>query len=286
MHFLLKMNNKKDYTKIAHIINPVVVEKSSDLFYAQPITIKSMIEARMFSHNEVDVKLFAAVYPEDEILVNKDFDKIIFLSKSVLDLKEFNIKRKLPLIKDILEGLYNNSDAEYFIYTNSDIGLQPYFYNYIKELIDLGYDGLCINRKTIPKSVDRIGMLKVENLSLIYTLDGNKHHGIDCFIFKRSILKKFNLGDMCIGFPPIGTALKENIEKYSTSFYWEKNANATFHLGSDRSWKKPKIFSDYLNHNKQEWQKIDSNIGMTSLIDKLRFEIGFLGKIKILLKNL
>ena len=80
MHFLLKMNNKKDYTKIAHIINPVVVEKSSDLFYAQPITIKSMFEARMFSHNGVDVKLFAAVYPEDEILVNKDFDKIIFLS--------------------------------------------------------------------------------------------------------------------------------------------------------------------------------------------------------------
>lgn len=280
------MNNKKNSTKIAHIINPVVVDKSSDLFYAQPITVRSMIEARKFSNSGVDVKLFAAVYPEDEILANKNFDKIIFLSKSVLDLKKFNIKRKLPLIKDILDGLYNNSDAEYFIYTNSDIGLQPYFYNYIKELIDLGYDGMCINRKTIPKSVERIGMLKVENLSLIYTLNGNKHPGIDCFIFKRSILKKFNLGDICIGFPPIGTVLKENIEKYSTSFHWEKNANTTFHLGSDRAWKKPEIFSDYFYHNKQEWLRIDSELGMTSLIDKLRFEKSFFGRIKILSKNL
>ena len=32
--------------KLAHIVNPVVVSQSSDLFVAQPITFQTMIEAR------------------------------------------------------------------------------------------------------------------------------------------------------------------------------------------------------------------------------------------------
>jgi hypothetical protein len=39
-----------------------------------------------------------------------------------------------------------------------------------------------------------------------------------------------------VGFPPIGQVMKSQVEKYSNNFYWEKEKNLTFHLGSDLAW--------------------------------------------------
>jgi len=40
----------------------------------------------------------------------------------------FRARRKLALIKDIMDILYESGGADYMIYTNADIPLQPYFY--------------------------------------------------------------------------------------------------------------------------------------------------------------
>ena len=45
------------------------------------------------------------------------------------------MRRKLPLLADIIERLYENSDAEWLIYTNVDIAVQPHFYESVASII-------------------------------------------------------------------------------------------------------------------------------------------------------
>ena len=45
---------------LGHVINPVIVSKSSVLFIAQPITFETMKRARDFVKEEIEVKLFSA----------------------------------------------------------------------------------------------------------------------------------------------------------------------------------------------------------------------------------
>jgi len=109
--------------KIAHIINPVKVEKTSDLYVAQPITFETMRRARDFAAGRVEVTLYTAQFKEDREFIPSIFNKTRDLERSVLDLGTFKIKRKLPILKDILDRLFQASDADYFIYTNTDFGL-------------------------------------------------------------------------------------------------------------------------------------------------------------------
>ena len=60
-------------TKISHIINPVKVNENSDLFLAQPLTFKSMLNAKNFLENSDDVKLFTVQYEEDREIIPKEF---------------------------------------------------------------------------------------------------------------------------------------------------------------------------------------------------------------------
>jgi hypothetical protein len=46
------------------------------------------------------------------------------------------------------------------------------------------------------------------------------------------------LGNVYIGYPPVGLVLKTQIERNSARFKWLKDERLTFHLGSDRAWKK------------------------------------------------
>ena len=107
--------------KFGHIINPVVVNKSSDLFAAQPVTLETLKAAREFAEGRVNVELYSAQYPEDLVLVPEGFKLTPNLDRSILDIAEFSIKRKLPLITDILNRLYDASEADYLIYTNVDM---------------------------------------------------------------------------------------------------------------------------------------------------------------------
>ncbi|NEN93578.1 MAG: hypothetical protein F6K48_33760, partial [Okeania sp. SIO3H1] len=87
---------------LAHIINPVVVPESSDLFVAQPITFQTMKNAQTHAKGKVNVTLYSAQYPEDESIIPDGFVKTPNLETSVLDVGKFLVPRKLPLIKDIL----------------------------------------------------------------------------------------------------------------------------------------------------------------------------------------
>ena len=232
---------------IGHIINPVIVDKSSDLYRAQPITFETMRIARDFALNVVEVRLLTAQYPEDRALVPEWFQPTPDLERSILDIGPFRQKRKLPLLVDIIDRLYTAApDADYLIYSNVDISLMPHFYLAIKRFIDAGYDAFAINRRTISENFNGI-----EDIPLMFSEVGEEHPGHDCFVFKRNACVRFYFGNVCIGMNWVGRVMLWNLICHSQNFDELKNTHLTFHLGNDKRWKGDG-YSDYAAHNKRE----------------------------------
>ena len=233
--------------KIAHIIHPVIVAPASDLVIAQPITFETMRMAREFAGNRVDVELYAVQYFDEECVpLPGSFSRTRDLTRSVGDVAHFRKQRKLALIKDILDILYESCRADYLIYTNVDIALQPYFYLVAADMIRQGYDAFIINRRTIPghyRSLEEIPLMVAEL--------GEKHPGWDCFIFDRNLYDQFQLGNACIGTDWIGRTMVSNMAALAKRFKVFKDLHMTFHIGDERVWENDD-FSDYAAHNKAE----------------------------------
>ena len=224
--------------RIAHIINPVKVDEDRDLSWQQPITFDSMLEARVYANNHgIVIEPVATFYPEDEELC-VGFIKTEPLELSVLDVQYFKIPKKLPLFKEILQGLYDTSTADYFVYTNADICLMPHFYVYIKDLIDKGHDSFCINKRIISEE------LKDSGLPMMWSNLGTPHAGHDCFVFRRELQPLFSLGNNCVGTPWGETTLVANLVMYAKNFQVFTEQHATFGVGDRRGWIEPK-FNDY-----------------------------------------
>ncbi len=237
--------------RIAHIINPVKIEdESRDLHWQQPITFSTMYDAQDFADAcNIKTTIFATFYSEDEEIVPSWMINTYPLERSALDLQKFGIPRKLPLFKDILQRLYDTSDADYFIQTNADIGLMPHFYVLVKDLIDAGHDAFCINKRILPEK------FKDENLSVMWSTIGELHAGHDCFVFRRELWPLMNLGDIVMGTPWSETTLIANLVAYAKNFKVFKNAHATFHLGDRRIWLGHE-YNDYRILNTNEFARI------------------------------
>ena len=224
--------------RIAHIINPVLVDESRDLHWQQPITFNSMWKANDIARMQgIIVEPIATFYPEDEN-VCIGFIKTEPLEASALDIQEFKIPRKLPLFKDILQRLHDISDADYFIYTNADICVMPHFYVLIKDLVEKGHDAFCINKRIIPEE------LKDEGLPVMYSHLGIPHAGFDCFVFRRELQPLFSLGNACVGVPWGETTLAANLVALAKNFTVFRDQHTTFGIGDRRGWL-PHAFNDY-----------------------------------------
>jgi hypothetical protein len=240
--------------RIAHLINPVKVSEDRDLYWQQPITFASMSVAKEFARlYNIDVEHVACFYPEDKEMVPDWFFKLEPLTESTEG--KFKINRKLPYFKEMLDRLYEESDADYFIQTNADIGLQPHFYILVKELIDGGNESFCINKRILPEAFVESLILKNMPLSLIWSFLGGTHAGHDCFVFPSKLYPKFDLGDIVMGTPWSETTLITNMVAYAKNFNVFKHANATFHLGDRRIWIGHE-YNDYRIHNTNEFARI------------------------------
>lgn len=233
---------------IAHIVNPFKASKASDLFVAQPITFESMLRAKGKAKEVVNVELWTACFEEDKAVAPSSFNNTPFLTRSVLDASSFQKEMKLPLIGDILERLYASSQAEYFIYTNVDIGLYPDFYIRVNALINEGHDACIINRRRLPEFYD-----SKEDLDRIYKDYGKSHPGFDCFVFSRKMFPKFQLSDICIGVPFIGITLAQNVFCFSNQYTIVEDENLTFHIGMEIY--KKRAPRDYFKYNRREFWK-------------------------------
>lgn len=231
---------------LAHIINPVNAPEGSELHRVQPMVFASM-EASQLQSAKVQISLLATCYPEDEVMVPSYFTLLPFLTRSALDVQGLQTNKKLPFIGDILSALATNTDAEYLIYTNADIILQPFFYQAVANYIEQGHDAIIINRRRIAPKYD-----SPEQLPQIWAETGSPHPGFDCFVFHRSLLEKFVLGDILIGVPFIEATLAHNVFAFSQNYLLLDHHHLTAHLGMEVM---PKRNEALYWHNRNEFFK-------------------------------
>lgn len=232
--------------KIAHIVNVLEIQprhESSYLHIAQPVTLKSMLNAKLQSKQPKDIDLIAVKHKNDNIECPEGFRLAHDLTRYCYDVfPELPKTSSLPLISDIFHALNQASEADYFIYTNIDIGLFPDFYDRIYDIIEeYDYDFFTIDREVMPLSVNN-ELIDQHNFQKLFTIEGKSHPGIDCFVFKRDLLKKADFCRVFIGSIPVGRVIKGELMKYCRAKNKFKRIKSgyrfTFHIGEDSAWKR------------------------------------------------
>jgi hypothetical protein len=183
-------------------------------------------------------------------MVPPDFQMTPDLERSVLDLGSFRVPRRLPLIADILDRLYEAAEAEYLIYTNVDIALMPHFYLVVDRFIEMGYDAFAINRRTVSQAHTRL-----EDIPLMAAQVGESHRGHDCFVFRKDAYPHYCLGTACIGAARVGAVLGLNLAYHSERFQEFTDLHLTFHIGNEKVHRSPQL-RDYFAHNEREAKKV------------------------------
>ncbi len=240
----------------AHIVNVTELNETkhgSYLHIAQPVTLKSMVVAREQASSVVDVDLIAVKHKDEDIAIPAGFrwaPPIETYAWQHFDaLRDVEPRKPLPRIADIFSSLYEASDADYFIMTNADIGLLPWFYLRVANLIREGYDGMAINRRDLPKEYEGL-LLDESRLELMFMLEGQRHGGFDCFVLARNTVPKLDFGNVFVGFPPVGKVINTQIERNCSRYLWLRDGGFTFHLGNDRIWQGST--SPYATENERE----------------------------------
>lgn len=244
--------------KICHILNPVKVSKTHDLFIAQPITFASVFRARETLADADKPELLALTYPEDDETVPPGFRQVRLPERSIREITHNPSCAKLPLLADILHTAYEHTDAEYIIFSNVDIAVQPTFYRFVQQKISEGSDGFIINRRRIPE-----GHFSPADLDSLYPIKGKPHPGFDCFIFKRAYIPQMQLGTVCVGIPFVETTLAHNLFALCENFRLFDREFQTFHLGMEIFKKRDKELywhnrRQFFNHIKPAlWPRFD-----------------------------
>jgi hypothetical protein len=213
---------------IAHIINPVLAPADSELARVQPVTYASMRRAREYAQAGVEVRFWAAVFADEQAAVPEGFSTLPFLERSLADLPEISSKRKLPFLRDVLERAVAATEADYIVYSNSDIVLMPNFYAACASYFDQGIDAFAVNRRRISGKY-----ASPDALEAMYAEVGELHSGYDTFVFRRSLFAKFTLGEVCIGLPFFDSTLLFNLIAHGSTFRLFTRKHLTFHLGME-----------------------------------------------------
>lgn len=232
-------------TNIAHIINPVKVNESSDLYNSQFITFASIENAKNYCNCQAEITICTTQFEEDKSIIPNSFSVLSNLAYSILDINKKLSGKKLPLIKDILLKTSEVPNTDYIIYSNSDIALMPFFYDFVIEKIKENHDAIIINRRRITNKFN-----SKEQLPQMYAELGKSHPGFDCFIFKKELLSKFILGNICVGIPFLEVTLIHNIIAFAQNPLFVADKHLTFHIGMEVM---PKRDKDYYWTNRTEF---------------------------------
>lgn len=209
-----------------------------------------MLNAREAAKGIVDVELLSAQFAEDNSVVPAGFRPTRNLERSVLDRAQFKKPIRLPLLRDILQRLYDESDADYLIYTNVDIGLYPDFYLKVKTFIDEGRDAFIINRRRLPAIYT-----STTDLDTIYKDPGKDHPGFDCFVLKRHLFPRLKLEGICIGVPFVEIAFSQNLFALANNFKLYDKEQLTFHIGMEIF--RRRVPREYFWYNRKQFHEIE-----------------------------
>ena len=265
---------------IVHIVNVFHAAPGNKSFLdiAQPIALNSIVRAKEYAEQiapgEYDIQLITTDYHDADDInwVPPEFKHLKNLRRSMQTLVGHGGPKRVPPLIDILKVAHHASDAKWVVYTNGDITLHEDFYVRAKSLLDQRYTALCINRRDITFGYNRgkpqarrrkkfIGPTKKEYrdqildknrqpdrdkihelLPTIEEYSGKTHGGCDCFIFLKSMVPKLRIGNVCVGYPPVGTTLWKALTKLSKKHrHLHPGGDArygyTYHLGRDLGWR-------------------------------------------------
>lgn len=231
---------------IAHVVNLFKPAETSDLKLAQEVTIASMIRAKQELNDPNSVRLISVQTEQDISIVPKEFIASESIARDVTHQEDFGQFLPLPILKDILDRAYNETDAEYLIFTNVDIGLQPEFYKEVLQIIEQGHDAFIINRRRIPEKYSSVNQIEE-----MYADKGKKHPGFDCFVFHRDLYPKFSLAKVCIGVPFIGITLAQNLFCFAKNPKVFTEEHLTFHIGMELF--KGRAPKEYYSYNRNQF---------------------------------
>ena len=190
-------------------------------------TFESMIASR--DHANFSVQFISVHYEEDDHIPPFEFEKYLIHRSHQEILPAWNSK-KLPFVQDILQVGMKHAVGDIIVFTNNDIILNQHFYSWVENAMK-SRDSLTINKRLL------INVPEDLPLREYYVIGGVPHGGYDCFVWKRELNSKINLGRMFVGFPPWGKSLRAllyRISKHSDEF--DSWSNLTFHFGNERSW--------------------------------------------------
>lgn len=212
----------------SHVLNPVGVGPNHHLWTTQQVTFTAIAQARARIADRIDVVTVS--YPEDHAIIPASFRQLPDLQSSILDVAEFDRKRKLPFLADILGTAHRHCDSDYLIFSNVDIIPAPSFYEFVAAKVGDGEQAFTINRRTVDAVDDPLA-----DLSALTSQRGRPHPGHDCFVFRRDLVASFDLGRVVVGVPWVGFTLLLNLATTSGVTVLADEFQ-TFHTGDDRAW--------------------------------------------------
>jgi len=226
---------------ISHVVN--WYKGDQEAASIQDATAKSiMVAAR--SPNIEPIKSIACIAEDEVVTVPHGFVSSRPLTRTVLDVGTFGVPRRLSLLFDILErGAECAYPDGFLIFTNTDICLQPNFYNAVKAMLSHGFDCLVINRRTVSslaryEGFEEFGMME----------SGTRHPGFDCFVFPVAWVGDFVRSHACVGAAAVMRSLLYNLVARAQAMLIMRDAHLTYHFGDNKILRNDKL-KDYTVFN-------------------------------------
>jgi len=230
---------------LRHVL-PLVGDSAPEaLRSVQPITLESIRRARQFAEGNVDIEVVGARFPDEEVPAAEWMVDAPVLLASSRDVGQFAVPRRLPLLRDVLAGFGDVQGIDGLVLTNTDVGLQPSFYEVVAEILDAGYDAFTINRRSISP------VFSADGHRLSQAAVGSTHPGTDCFVLRPHLLGAIDVGRVLMGTRYVAKTLLEELRARATRFRAFSELHLTFHLGDERAWQRTEL-SDYDAFNREE----------------------------------
>jgi hypothetical protein len=230
--------------KLTHVLNPVAAKPGSNLARCQAVCFESIRRAMAYTRAvcpKVEVEVVCAVYAEDEPAVPEFCAAKGGLERSLVDVCQVRPARKLPLVGDIYRVALERGTGDAVIYTNVDIGLQPFFYELVAHLLQTQCPALGITRRNIAEEP-----IDPAQMCLMMSQVGERFQGMDTFVCPRSHIREFDLGEVVIGLPTVEYAVLGNIDAacgFGCKLF--KHLHANFHHGNEQVWRVDQRFCDF-----------------------------------------
>lgn len=198
-------------------------------------------------------RLVAPMRPADEHARPEGFGPAPTLTRSSAD---FGVGGDYPLVFDIIESIAAaDPGAEYLVFTNADIAIQPGFYGALDAIIRAGAQAGSITRRTLAA-----GAIDLAD-GAILAETGQFHSGHDCVFFPRSWVSSFVRNDAVVGRGggPM-RAVMDNLVALASPFVYLRDVHLTCHVGDDKAWQDPSGEAA-VRHNTREHERVRAALG-------------------------